>query len=52
MVVALPMPLKFSTGIAFALTTGAADSDTGAVAANDIIVNLGVERNRRESPAR
>lgn len=41
MVVALPMPLKFSTGIAFAITTGAADSDTGAVAANDVIVNLG-----------
>jgi hypothetical protein len=30
----------FSNGIAFALTTGAADSDTGAVAANEIIVNL------------
>lgn len=41
MVVALPMPLKFSTGIAFAITTGAADSDTGAVALNEIIVNLG-----------
>lgn len=40
----IPVPaagLAFSTGIAFALTTGAADSDAGAVAANDIIVNLG-----------
>ncbi len=32
--------IKFVTGIAFALTTGAADSDTAAVAANEIIVNL------------
>lgn len=32
---------EFTTGIAFALTTGAADSDTGAVAASEIIVNLG-----------
>lgn len=35
------VPLKFSTGIALAITTGAADADTGAVAANEIIVNLG-----------
>lgn len=28
----------FSTGIAYATTTGAADSDTGAVAANEIFV--------------
>lgn len=33
-------PILFSTGIAFATTTGAADSDTGAVAANEITVNL------------
>lgn len=33
--------LAFGTGIALAITTGAADSDTGAVAANEIIVNLG-----------
>jgi hypothetical protein len=32
--------IAFGTGIALALTTGAADSDTGAVAANEIIVNL------------
>lgn len=32
--------LAFGTGIAFALTTGIADTDTGAVAANEIVVNL------------
>jgi hypothetical protein len=32
---------NFTTGIAFAITTGAADSDTGAVAANEIIINYG-----------
>jgi hypothetical protein len=32
--------LAFSTGIAFATTTGAADNDTGAVAAAEIIVNI------------
>jgi hypothetical protein len=39
---ALPIPtcgIAFSTGIAAALTTGAGDSDTGAVAANEITVN-------------
>jgi hypothetical protein len=30
----------FATGIALALTTGVADSDTGAVAANEVVVNL------------
>lgn len=30
----------FSTGIAFALTTGVADSDTGAVSANEHVVNI------------
>jgi hypothetical protein len=30
----------FGTGIAYALTTGVSDTDTGAVAANEIIVNL------------
>lgn len=30
---------QFGTGIAYAITTGAADSDTAAVAANEIIVN-------------
>lgn len=38
--IALPVGMVFSTGIALATTTGAADSDTGAVAANEIIVNL------------
>ena len=40
----LPVPLtglKFDTGIAFAITGGIADSDTTAVAANDVVVNLG-----------
>jgi hypothetical protein len=32
--------LEFTTGIAFALTTGIADSDTAAVAANEIVVNI------------
>jgi hypothetical protein len=40
-IVNIPDGLAFSTGIAFALTTGLADNDTGAVAANEIIVNLG-----------
>lgn len=34
------VPALFSTGIAFALTTGIADADTGAVAANEIVVNI------------
>lgn len=32
--------IAFGTGLAFALTTGVANSDTGAVAANEIVVNL------------
>jgi len=32
--------IEFTIGIALALTTGVADSDTGAVAANEITVNL------------
>lgn len=32
--------INFATGIAYATTTGVADNDTGAVAANEIIVNL------------
>jgi hypothetical protein len=40
-VLTLPHPITFATGIALALTTGVADSDTGAVAANEIIVNGG-----------
>jgi hypothetical protein len=33
--------LAFSTGIGYTLSTGAADADTGTVASNEIIVNLG-----------
>lgn len=33
--------LNFSSGIAMSLTTGAADTDTGAVAANELAVNIG-----------
>jgi hypothetical protein len=36
-----PLGLTFGTGIAFALTTGIADADTAAVAANEIVVNMG-----------
>lgn len=36
----IPHGLAFAAGIALALTTGVADADTGAVAANDIVVNL------------
>lgn len=32
--------IAFGTGIGFALTTGVANSDTGAVAANELVVNL------------
>lgn len=35
-----PSGLEFTTGIAFAITTGIGDADTGAVAANEIAVNL------------
>jgi hypothetical protein len=37
---ALPQGITFSTGIARAITTGAADTDTGAVAANEIVVHV------------
>lgn len=37
----VPVGIDFATGIAFALTTGIADADTGAVAASEIVVNLG-----------
>lgn len=33
----LPQPLYFSTGIAYALTTGSADADTGALTAADVV---------------
>lgn len=32
--------MRFSTGIAYAITTGLADADTGAVGANDVVVGL------------
>lgn len=37
----IPSGLAFASGIAFALTTGIADNDTGAVSANEHAVNLG-----------
>lgn len=40
----IPIPdcgIALGTGISFALTTGVADSDTGAVAANEIVINIG-----------
>ena len=37
----LAQPLSLTLGLAFALTTGMADSDTGAVGATEIVVNLG-----------
>jgi hypothetical protein len=37
----LPNPIGLTNGLAYALTTGNGDADTGAVAAGDIIVNLG-----------
>mgnify|MGYP003647344355 CR=1 FL=1 len=36
----IPVGLNFSTGIAFATTTGAATADTGAVAVSEILVNF------------
>jgi hypothetical protein len=35
-----PAGINFTTGLALAMTTGAPDSDVGAVAANEVIVNL------------
>jgi len=32
--------IEFTTGIAYATTTGVADADTGAVAANELVVNF------------
>mgnify|MGYP001237831930 CR=1 FL=1 len=37
----IPDGVNFTTGIAYATTTGAADADTGAVAANEIFLFLG-----------
>lgn len=39
-VVPVDVGMVFATGIAWALTTGAADSDSGAVAANELLVNI------------
>lgn len=36
--ISLPAPLIFSVGIALAITTGMADSDTGATGANEVCV--------------
>lgn len=38
--VTLVHPVQFTSGLAFAITTGPTDGDTGAVAANDVVVNL------------
>ena len=35
-----PLGIAFATGISIALTTGLADSDTGAVASGEIVVNI------------
>lgn len=42
--IVIPLPPQgaaFSNGIGFAITTGVADADTGAVAASDIVINYG-----------
>ncbi len=36
-----PHPIAFANGLGIRITTGAADNDTGAPAANEVIVNLG-----------
>lgn len=36
-IIDFPTPLYFSTGISYALTTGSADSDTGALTAGDVL---------------
>lgn len=40
LIVSIPTGLEFATGIAYALTTGAADADASGVAANELIVNI------------
>lgn len=35
-----PTGLKFTNGLGYRTTTGLADADTGAVAANDLVINL------------
>ena len=39
--ITVPLGLVFSTGIGFSLNTGVADADTGAVAANELVVHIG-----------
>jgi hypothetical protein len=38
---AVPNGIEFSTGISVGASTGIADNDTGAPAANDVIINIG-----------
>jgi hypothetical protein len=38
--ISFPYPITFTTAICAAATTGVADNDTGAPAANDVIVNI------------
>lgn len=39
-VIPFNIPILFNDGLSFAITSGSADSDTGAVGAGDVIVNL------------
>lgn len=39
-VIAPTLPMRFSAGIAFTMTTGIADNDTGALTANDVLLTL------------
>ncbi len=38
--ISFPFGIGFSTGISFAITSGSADADTGAIGAGDVIINL------------
>ena len=38
--IAFPYPVGFATALSAAVTTGVADADTGAPAANDVILNV------------
>lgn len=39
-VLAPMLPMRFMVGIAYTLTTGVADTDTGALTANDVVLTL------------
>jgi len=39
-VIPFNIPIDFISGLSFAITSGSADNDTGAVGAGDVIVNL------------